>query len=109
MKRIWILRAVKIGVFTIVAVAVLGSVVMALWNWLLPPLTGWHALGFGQALGLLVLCRILFGGHGRGGGHWRHRLRERWAAMSPEERERLGASFGRRCRGADESAAPPAA
>jgi hypothetical protein len=108
MQRIWILRALKIGMFTVAAIAVLGYVVMSLWNWLLPPLTGWHALGFGQALGLLVLCRILFGGHGRRGGHWRHRLRERWASMPPEERERLRANFGRRCHGGAGSAAPPA-
>ena len=37
---------------------------MHLWNWLLPPLFGWRTLGFWQALGLLALCRILFGGLG---------------------------------------------
>ena len=39
-----------------------GAVVQALWNWLLPPILGWPAIGFWQALGLLVLARILFGG-----------------------------------------------
>ena len=42
-----------------------GGVVMLLWNWLLPPLFGWREVTFWQALGLLALCRILFGGFGR--------------------------------------------
>ena len=45
---------------------VFGEVVMHLWNWLLPTLFGWRQISFWQALGLLVLCRILFGGWGGG-------------------------------------------
>ncbi len=69
-----------------------GFVVKALWNWLLPPLFGWHTIGFWQALGLLVLCRILFGGlglHRSAGSRAGQRIRERWHAMTPEDRERL--------------------
>jgi len=77
----------------IVAIAVVTFVVMMLWNWLAPVLFGWHAITFWQALGLLVLCRLLFGGFRRGGGwghgRWRRRMMERWDAMTPEERERL--------------------
>ena len=39
-----------------------------LWNWLLPPLFGVRQVTLWQALGLLALSRILFGGFGRGGG-----------------------------------------
>ena len=46
-----------------------GTVVRLLWNWLLPPLFEWPQITFWQALGLLALCRILFGGLGRGGGY----------------------------------------
>ena len=67
-------------VFTFVG----GEIVRLLWNWLLPPLFGWPPLTFWQALGLLVLCRILFGGMGRH-GYRRSHCRGR----SPEERERL--------------------
>jgi hypothetical protein len=109
MKRFWILKGLKFALFLAAGIAALGYVVMSLWNWLLPPLAGWHALGFGQALALLVLCRILFGGlRGHGGGHWRQRLRERWEQMTPEERERLRAGLGHRC-GRDQSASPPPA
>jgi hypothetical protein len=47
---------------------IFGEVVMHLWNWLLPMLFGWRQISFWQALGLLILCRILFGGFG-GHGH----------------------------------------
>jgi hypothetical protein len=77
-----------------------GGAVMYLWNWLLPPLFGWPPLGFWQALGLLALCRILFGGlglHGSGRSNIRRRVEERvhermaerWECMTPEERERF--------------------
>lgn len=73
-----------------------GELVMHLWNWLLPPLFGWRQITFWQALGVLVLCRILFGGHGwRGSGrsNYRRRMAERWERMTPEERERLRQSW----------------
>jgi hypothetical protein len=69
-----------------------GEVVMHLWNWLLPPLFGWRTLGFWQALGLLALCRILFGGlgHGGPGGHGGGRgFRGRCRNMNPEAREKF--------------------
>jgi hypothetical protein len=81
--------------------AVFGYVVMRLWNWLMPALFGWHLISFWQALGILVLSKILFGGfHGRHGGHghWRYRMRERWEQMTPEEREKFRQSMrGRFC------------
>lgn len=73
-----------------------GQVVMVLWNWLAPELFGFKAITFWQALGLLALCRILFGGFGLGGGsshRSRRRMRERWDQMTPEERERFRMGF----------------
>lgn len=63
-----------------------GTVVRLLWNWLLPPLFGWRTIGFWQAIGLLALCRILFGGFGSHGGR----------RASPEERARFRAGIRRR-------------
>ncbi len=83
---------VKFAALVIVGVAVFGYVLMALWNWLVPPLIGWKAIDYWQALGLFVLARILFGfgGHGRHMHmHWRARMAERWERMSPEEREKF--------------------
>jgi hypothetical protein len=66
-----------------------GEVVKLLWNWLLPPLFGWRPLTFWQALGMLALCRILFGGHSFG--------RSRSRRYTPEERERFREGIRRRC------------
>src|SRR5437870_6314646 len=87
-----------------------GEVVMRLWNWLLPPLFGWREITFWQALGLLALCRILFGGLGHHGGRRSHsglrrrmadrmadRVAERWEHMTPEERERFRQRLRERC------------
>jgi len=95
MKRFWILKGLKFAVFAALAVTVAAYVVMSLWNLVLPAVTGLHAISFLQALGLLVLCRLLFGGiHGHRGGHWRRRMQERWEHMTPEQREQLRAALG---------------
>ena len=81
-------------------IAVGGEVVLQLWNWLLPPLFGWRQITFWQALGLLALCRILFGGfgfHGSGRSSFRRRMAERWERMTPEERERFRQGMRGRC------------
>ncbi len=72
--------------------AIGGGIVQYLWNWLLPVLFGWHEVSFWQALGMLVLCRILFGGfgfHGSGHSSMRRRMEEGYGRMTPEERERF--------------------
>jgi hypothetical protein len=80
--------------FGLVAITVFGFVVKGLWNWLMPPLFGLHALTFWQALGLLVLSWILFGAfRGRPGHYGRRRFRERWEEMTPEQREKFRAGM----------------
>ena len=69
-------------------IALGGQIVRLLWNGLLPPLFGLPRVTFWQALGLLALSRILFGGFGLGGDSGSH-YRRRWEAMTPEERERI--------------------
>jgi hypothetical protein len=89
-KWIWIAPLAIVGMALFVSLG--GWIVQLLWNGLLPPLFGWRAVTFWQALGLLVLCRILFGGLGFRGGPGssvRHRMSERWEHMTPEERERF--------------------
>jgi hypothetical protein len=83
-----------------------GEVVMHLWNWLLPMLFGVRLITFWQALGLLALCRILFGGFGgRGHDHskWRRPTAERWGRMTPEEREKFRQSMRSRWCGSAET------
>ena len=94
-------KAVAIAAAVVVFIALFSWVVMALWNELAPPLFHGPVIGYWQALGLLVLCRILFGGlrGWRGShGHWRrHMWRERWESLTPEERARLRERFMERC------------
>ena len=97
MRRIRPLKVLKVLVIVAIAIGATGLSVMTLWNWLVPGLTGWHTLGFAQALGLFVLCRLLFGGLRGGGGRFGQRMRERWQAMSPEERARVREALRRRC------------
>jgi len=93
-------KAVKIVLCLAAAVTVAGFVVKELWNVLMPQLFGLHTLTFWQAIGLLVLAKLLFGGfhrHSPGGrgSMWKNRMRERWEQMTPEERDRF--SQGMRC------------
>ena len=55
-----------------------GVVVQWLWNWLLPDIFGLRTITWWEALGLLALSRILFGGFGRGGSHQPSRRRSEW-------------------------------
>ena len=75
----------------LIMVAGFSAVVMLLWNWLIPGLFGLTTICFWQALGLLVLFRILFGGIGwknrvrKMEHHHRNPIREKWLKMTPEE------------------------
>lgn len=89
--------------------ALLTLVVMLLWNAILPEVTGVRPLNFWQALGLLLLCRILFGGfryRGRKATRWRQKRaawREKWMNMSEEERAAFREQWRERChRGGEE-------
>ena len=88
---------IVVGIGAVLGLA--GVVVMSLWNWLIPALFAGPTLHFWQAIGLLVLTRILVGRVGRGPGHggWRGRMRQDWQRMTPEEREKLRETVLRRC------------
>src|SRR5437764_4970933 len=100
MRRKWIFIVPAAIAGMVLFTFIGGEVVKLLWNWLLPPLFGFRQIAFWQAIGLLALCRILFGGFGmrsgRGGdGFNRGRLRrrvidrmadrmsDRWQQMTP--------------------------
>jgi hypothetical protein len=89
--------------FILVAAAVLGWMVMVLWNTVIPAVfVGARSIDYVHALGLLVLSRILFGGFRGHAGWHRHRRWRRWEAMTPEEREQLRQSFSERCKRPEE-------
>jgi hypothetical protein len=96
MKPHWSRMAAKIAFFLFILIAGFGQAVHYLWNWLMPSVFRLPAITFWQAVGLLALCWMLFGGWrgvGRSGpgsgGHWRRRMQERWEQMTPEERNKF--------------------
>lgn len=89
-------RCIKIGLLAVAGIGAVSWIVMQLWNALLPDLfAGVARIGYWQAVGVLVLSRILFGGL-RGGchGHWRER-QAHGESLTPEERQQLKGRFGR--------------
>ncbi|MDR5836596.1 hypothetical protein [Caballeronia sp. LZ034LL] len=95
------------AVLFVLFIAAVGWVVMRLYNWVVPGLfVDAQMIDYPRALGLLVLCRILFGGFrargGRGGCHG-GRHWQRWQRMTPEEREQLRDKMSAASRGNPES------
>lgn len=98
----WIKRAIFIPIAVVAGIFVFGSVVMLLWNNLLPALFGIGTITFWQALGILVLSKILFGGFG--GGHKGHKCHcsshhdhGKWMHLSSEEKEKIKSAWGDKC------------
>lgn len=98
-------KAVMILVCVSAFVMLFTFIVMSLWNGILPGVLGVKTITFWQALGILVLSKILFsgfGGFGHKREHFKSRMRQRmmdkWEKMSPEERERLKDRLKNKCR-----------
>ena len=94
-KFLFLIPLIVLAVLALLSLAVFG-----LWNGVLTDVLGVKTITFWQALGLLVLARILLGGFpGRRGGPfgppWRGRMMmERWQSLTPEQREELRQRFG---------------
>lgn len=107
-KKYWLAKGMKIFAFMAFAGTLVTYVVMSLWNWLMPVIFGLTMITFWQALGLLVLSKILFGwswGRGPRGkwgkhreGRWKHRMKAHWDQMTPEEQEAFKTKMKHRCR-----------
>ena len=93
-RLVFIAPLAIIGLLLFIALG--GMVVQLLWNWLMPSIFDVRQITWWQAVGLLALTRILFGGfgrHGCGRSGMRRRIEERWGRMTPEERERFRAGM----------------
>lgn len=107
MKTFWIWKSIKIILLVVLFGGLMSYVVMMLWNWLMPMLFGAGLINFKEALGILVLSKILFGfgrgwgGHHCGGHHghsyWKTKMEDKLQHMTPEERERFRADWKQRC------------
>lgn len=102
-KMFWVKRAILIPIAVVVGVFVFGIVVMYLWNSILPGVLGVGTITFWQAIGILALAKILFGGCGMGRhrhhkchGH-RHKFSEKWMHLTPEEREQMRSDWRCKC------------
>jgi hypothetical protein len=106
MRRFTMRKIIGFILMAIIGVLLFGNIVMWLWNALMPVIFHLPIITFPQALGLLVLSKILFSSF-RGGGPGRFRggrIREKWMDMTPEEREKFKQEWGhRRCRPFEES------
>ena len=73
----------------------MAAAVQFLWNAILPDVVHAGVISYWQSLGLLALCRILFGGFGFGGrGHKPHfghtsPMKEKWIGMNEEEKQKF--------------------
>lgn len=102
-KKFWLKKIIGFVFIAIAVTALLSFVVMNLWNCVLVAVLHVAVISFWQALGILVLCKILFGGIKGGwgrhkGGHWRKEMHEKWQTMTPEEREKIKEEWRNRCR-----------
>ena len=115
MKRRFIKERIPIIILGVLAIiALLSFIVMSLWNIILSPVLHIGVINFWQALGILVLSKILFGGFHR--RHWgsdrRHAWQQKFATMTPEEREKFKSEWRNRCNrwsGKDQSTAASSA
>ena len=98
-------RPQKIIIFILFAIGfvfVVGSAIQLLWNWILVDAAGMNPISIWQAIGLLVLARILFGGMFWGGRRqWgkskRAEWKKKWRDMSPEDKEAFKQKWRERC------------
>lgn len=92
--QLWVERVLYVGIILLIVIAGFGQAVLQLWNWLVPELFGLPHLTFWQAVGLLCLCWLLFGGmRGLGLAGGRGGWPTRWDRMTPEERQRFRAGL----------------
>src|SRR2546428_12136671 len=108
-------RIAKLFVFVLPAFLIVFAglvwAVSALWNGLMPSIFGLRAITYWQALGLMVLSWILFGGLRGRAGHrpWPHRMRRGRGRMAPPQGAGVVQGPRRRCRGGSPPRAPPPA
>lgn len=94
------LHILRVLLIVAAAFVVFGFVTMQLWNWLMPGIFGLRTISFLQAIGLVLLSKILLGGFRApwsGRRRWREHMAHRWEQMTPDERDRFRAGMQGRC------------
>lgn len=100
-RNCFMIPVMAVGLFA------LSGIVMLLWNWIIPSISTLTALTYWQAMGLFVLCRILFGGFRF--GYRKHRdavhqhlshhapFKDKFMEMSDDERQQFKNQWKQRC------------
>ena len=104
MKKFWIKKGLLFLLCFVTFGLLIGLLVMGLWNAILPAVLGVKTITFLQALGILLLSKILFGGFKGGSGRfgdrkqeWRKKMQEKFGSMTPEEKEKFKSEWKNRC------------
>jgi hypothetical protein len=100
MKRYWFPKFIGVVALATVAIFVFSFFVMYLWNETLPVLFHFPVINLWQALDLLILSRLLFGGlRGPWAGRqpWKNRMERKWMSMTSEEKQKFQEDWGNRC------------
>ncbi|WP_306589619.1 hypothetical protein [Geothrix sp. 21YS21S-4] len=83
--RLILIHVVFGGAFAAALALIFGFAVMQLWNHLMPQIVGARAVSYWQAVGLLVLTRLLVGSFSHGGSHHGHGRESRGTGHSWRE------------------------
>ena len=86
--------------FVLMGVAALTAVLMLLWNAILPEVIGVKEVTYWQALGILAISKILFGGFGRGSMKHKKRrakFKQKFMNMSDDEKASFKSEWKSRC------------
>ena len=98
MKRFSLPKVLGFIVLAHAAIALVGFVVMTLWNMVLVPVLAVKAVTYWQAIGIFVLSKILFGGFKKGCRNCcGNSMKEKWHGMSPEEKDKFKQEWRNRC------------
>lgn len=98
-RRLFFFPLFILGLFFI------SGVVMFLWNLIIPEISTWSPLSYWQAMGLLVLSKILFGGfhfnrHHRDlhRAHFEHApFRDKFMEMTTDEKQKFKDQWKNQC------------
>ncbi len=110
----WVLKIVLFSALMVGLVGLVGLITKLLWNLLVPVIFAGPAISFWQALGLLLLSKILLwplgGRHcGHRSGYWKPYWKEKWNKMTDEEKLQFRQKMKEKCswvRPASEPKAP---
>ena len=107
MKNWLIKKGFKVIVFCALFFVLIGGLTMALWNSLIPQLFNGPRITFIQAVGIIILSKILFGGFKPGWrgskcsqedkAQWKKRWEDKIASLSPEDKEKFRSKMAGKC------------